>query len=394
MARSLVVASPIPCPAPVTIATLPVKDNIFTPKEKPLFYITLASTVANQRTSNYTCFKLSGSPHDLRNIFLKNVKFGVRLSRVISAVPTNNENPNLTPYERIYWPLVKEVALECERLEFDSVILPDHPMVGLERYACWSTLSALAAVTNRLTVGTLTTNTMRYLPNPSLFIKEIATLDHISDGRLYPLGLGLGWTPDEYKAFGFPFPAHKKRLAQLRETIEMMKIMFTEERATYNGKHFEIENLVCEPKPAQNPFPICIGARGKRTLRLAADYADHIDIYGGMDLKDLEDKLNFIENRCTETGRDYEDIVKSWGSWFWIYEDEKELERHRDEVRRLEALMAGRPAIALMGTPEEIVAHFEELKEIGMTYFTLRFEDLPSKRGLRLFAEHVIPEFK
>lgn len=123
--------------------------------------------------------------------------------------------------------LGKVVAQECERLGFDSVILPDHPMIGLQRFACWSTLAALAASTKGVNIGTLTTNTMRYLPNPSLFIKEIATLDNISDGRLYPLGLGLGWTPDEYRAFGFPFPAHRIRLGQLRETIEIMRLMFT-----------------------------------------------------------------------------------------------------------------------------------------------------------------------
>jgi alkanesulfonate monooxygenase SsuD/methylene tetrahydromethanopterin reductase-like flavin-dependent oxidoreductase (luciferase family) len=324
----------------------------------------------------------------------KGVKFGVRLSRVISAVSPESRAPYLTPYERVYWPLVKEVAQECERLGFDSIILPDHPMNGLQRFACWSTLSALAAVTKRVTIGTLTTNTMRYLPNPSLFIKEIATLDNISDGRLYPLGLGLGWTPDEYKAFGFPFPAHRKRLNQLRETIEMMKVMFTEPLASYEGKYFKIESLRCEPKPVQKPFPICLGARGKRTLKLAAEYADHIDVYGGMDKEDLKDRLDYIERKCNEYGRDYDEITKSWGSWFWIYEDEKELEMHRDEFRRLKELRGGAPGGPLMGTPEEIVGLFEELVELGMTYFTLRFEDLPSKRALRLFAEQVIPEFR
>ena len=243
------------------------------------------------------------------------------------------------------------MAHEVERLGFDSIILPDHPMVGLQRFACWSTLSALPTVTSRVTVGTLTTNTMRYLPNPSLFIKEIATLDNISDGRLYPLGLGLGWTPDEYKAFGFPFPSHKKRLAQFRETIQMMKLMFNEDLASYEGKYFKIEDLVCEPKPVQKPFPICMGARGKRTLKLAAEYADHIDDYGGMDIEYLKDRLDYIKRKSEECGRSYDDIVKSWGCWFWIYEDEEERDRYKDEFKRLEVLRGGRPGGMVMGTP-------------------------------------------
>lgn len=320
-------------------------------------------------------------------------KFGVRLSRVISAVEPDGRAPYITPYSNVYWPLVKDIALECEALGYDSVILPDHPMVGAERFACWSTLAALAAVTRRVTLGTLTTNTMRYLPNPSLFIKEIATLDNISGGRLYPLGMGIGWTPDEYKAFGFPYPRHSTRLAQLKETIEMMNTMFEETPASYHGKYFDIEELVCMPKPMQKPFPICIGGRGKRTLSLAARYANHIDIYGGMDRKDLEDRLGFIEKKCTEYGRDYESITKSWGSWFWIYENQQEYSQQEKEFKRLAALRGSDSSGVLMGTPEELTALFEELVEMGMSYFTLRFEDLPSKRALRVFAEHVIPEF-
>ncbi|TFF91170.1 LLM class flavin-dependent oxidoreductase [Candidatus Thorarchaeota archaeon] len=323
----------------------------------------------------------------------KNIEFGARLSRIISTVAPDSENINITPYEQIRWPLVRDAARECERLGFDSVIVPDHPMDDVSRYACMSTLAALAACTERITVGTLTTNTMRYLPNPSLFIKEIATLDHISNGRLYPFGLGLGWTPHEYEAFGFPFPKHKIRLAQMVETIEMMNLMFTEETADYEGEHFQIKGAVCEPKPVQKPFPIVIGGRGNRTLGAAAKYAHHIDIYGGMDLEDLADRLAHIENVCSEIGRDFNEIVFSWGCWFWIYEDDKERDRYAAEIKRLKEYPEDRwSANIIMGTPEEMIEKFESLIDLGMTYFTLRFEDLPSTRGIRLFAERVIPE--
>lgn len=116
----------------------------------------------------------------------QNIKFGARLSRVISTVAADSENPNITPYERIQWPVVREIAQECERLGFDSIIVPDHPMDDLSRYACLTMIAALAASTESIKIGALTTNTIRYLPNPSFFIKEVATLDHISGGRLYP----------------------------------------------------------------------------------------------------------------------------------------------------------------------------------------------------------------
>jgi alkanesulfonate monooxygenase SsuD/methylene tetrahydromethanopterin reductase-like flavin-dependent oxidoreductase (luciferase family) len=321
------------------------------------------------------------------------IKFGARLSRVISTVAVDSENINIIPYERIQWSVVRDIAQECERLGFDSVIVPDHPMDDVSRYACMSTLAALAASTQTIKIGSLTTNTMRYLPNPSLFIKEIATLDDISNGRLYPFGLGLGWTPHEYEAFGFPFPKHKTRLAQLKETIEMMNLMFSKDKVTYEGQHFQIKDAVCEPKPVQKPFPIVIGARGNRTLGLAAEYANHIDIYGGMDLDDLHERLSFVEDTCSEIGRDFKKITFSWGCWFWIYENEKERDRYAAEIRRLSEYPEDRfQAKIIMGTPEEIVEKFESLIELGITYFTLRFEDLPSKRGLQLFAESVMPE--
>jgi len=322
----------------------------------------------------------------------QDIKFGARLSRVISTVAPDSENINITPYDRIQWPVIKDVAQECERVGFDSIIVPDHPMDDVSRYACMSMLAALAAVTEKVKVGTLTTNTMRYLPNPSLFIKEVATLDHISNGRLYPFGLGLGWTPKEYEAFGFPFPKHKIRLAQLVETIEMMNMMFTQDLSTYEGKYFQIKDVVCEPKPIQRPFPIVIGGRGNRTLGIAARYADHIDIYGGMDLDDLQERLSYIEDVCTEYGRNYNDIVKSWGCWFWIYENEKERDRYASEIKRLEEYPDDLwSAVIIMGTPEEILEKFDSLIDLGITYFTLRFEDLPSKRGLQLFSEHIMP---
>ncbi len=321
------------------------------------------------------------------------IKFGARLSRVISTVSPTSENINITPYDKIQWPMIRDVAQECERLGFDSIIVPDHPMDDVSRYACMSMLAALVACTNRVTVGTLTTNTMRYLPNPSLFIKEVATLDHISDGRLYPFGLGLGWTPKEYEAFGFPFPNHKIRLAQMIETIEMMNLMFTEDLITYDGKYFQIKDVICEPKPVQKPFPIVIGGRGNRTLGAAAKYADHIDIYGGMDLDVLQERLSYVEETCSEIGRNFKEIVFSWGCWFWIYENEKERDRYASEIKRLSEYPEDKyQTTIIMGTPEEMVEKFESLIDLGIKYFTLRFEDLPSKRGLQLFAEHVMPE--
>lgn len=322
----------------------------------------------------------------------KKIRFGVRLSRVISTVSSRGYNINLTPYEHIYWPVIKDIIHECERLEYDSVMIPDHPMAGKSRFACWSTLSAIAAITDKIKIGTMTTNTMRYLPNPSLFAKEVATLDRISDGRLYPLALGIGYTPEAYKAYGFPFPSYGVRLRQLRETIEIMNRMFTGEQSSYSGKYFKIDKAICKPKPVQDPFPICLGGRGKGILKLAAEYADHMDLTSGYPPEFFRNKLNLLEKFCKKLGRDYDAIEKSWGCWFWIYADEKEKMKHKRAIKEVIS-RPQRSSNIIMGTPEELIELFQKYIDLGITYFTLRFEDLPSKRGLRLFSEEVMAKF-
>ncbi len=136
-----------------------------------------------------------------------------------------------------------------------------------------------------------------------------------------------------------------------------------------------------------------MGGGGERTLRMAAKYAHLIDVYG-VDKKTLQERLDYIKKCCSEYGRDYTDIVKSWGCWFWIYENEEELNRYSNEFKRLSIFRGGKSTGVVMGTPKEIIDFFKDLVEMGITYFTLRFEDLPSKRGIRLFAEEVLPHFR
>jgi alkanesulfonate monooxygenase SsuD/methylene tetrahydromethanopterin reductase-like flavin-dependent oxidoreductase (luciferase family) len=349
----------------------------------------------------------------------REIKFGVRISRV-ACLPTPPKNivdgydtafinpatgkpmeadPLLTPYERLEWSVVKECVHEAEKLGFDSVILADHPMIGRARLDCMAALGALAGVTTKINLGTMTTNTMRYLPSPALFAKQIASLDFITGGRIYPLGLGAGYLKEEYDAYGFPFGTHLARIEQLKETVEIMKRMFVEEKANYKGKYFEIKNAICEPKPIQQPFPICIGGGGKHLLRVAARYADFVNIdpnetydasFSRSDyVKETERYLSHLESEVRAAGRDWEaEIVKSRAFWFWLYENEKERNKHAEAIKNQ------RPGSVLMGTPEEIIELFQKLVDLGITYFTLRFEDLPDTKGLHLFAENVMPAFQ
>ena len=338
------------------------------------------------------------------------VKFGVRIARVTLIPPPPEaavKGPDgkwgypqfssaektsvlahiyLTLYDRLDWNVVKEVALESERLGYDSIIFPDHPIFGRGTLDTFSTLAALVGVTSKINLGTMTFNTMRYLPSPSLFAKEVATLDYISNGRLFPLGLGTGYMKEEYESYGFPFPPFRVRMEQLRETIQIIRLMFTREKATFHGKHFHIENAVCEPKPVQNPFPIAIGGTGPKMLKLEAELADFINISGSV--SEVKQKLQVLEKHCQEIGRNFDEIEKSWHSWFWIYPEERELARRSPAMARIN------PESILMCTPDQCIERLQQLLDLGITYFTLRFEDLPSLDGLRLFANEVMPHFR
>jgi len=135
---------------------------------------------------------------------------------------------------------IRETVSEAERLGFDSVWMSDHLMLLLENVPFlegWTTLSAIAAETKSLKLGTIVIcNTFR---NPSLLAKMAATLDVISGGRLI-FGIGAGWIEKEHDSYGIPFPEPSVRIEQLRESLQIIKSMWTEEKASFQGKYYNI----------------------------------------------------------------------------------------------------------------------------------------------------------
>src|SRR5262249_22486191 len=159
-------------------------------------------------------------------------------------------------------------------LGFDSVWLNDHlygiPGPQLPILEAWTTLAAVAAVTERVQLGTLVSPVG--FRNPALLAKMAATLDNIAAGRVI-VGLGSGWVPAEFEGYGLEFPPLRQRLQQLDEAARLMKQMWTEPQATFAGRHYRTAAVFCEPKPVRRP-PLLIGGGGERVLmRLAAQHA-------------------------------------------------------------------------------------------------------------------------
>lgn len=194
---------------------------------------------------------------------------------------------------------------------FDHFVpgMPGDPPGGL-CHEGWTALSALAASTERIRLGVLVSGvTYR---NPALLAKMASTVDHVSGGRL-ELGIGAAWHDSEHRMFGYDFPSVRERQDRLEEAVQVMRLLFESEApVSFAGRHYRIEEAICDPKPIQRPRPpIVIGGDGeKRTLRTLARYGDVMDSGGTPAM--LRHKIDVLERHCHDAGRDPTEIERGY----------------------------------------------------------------------------------
>ena len=286
---------------------------------------------------------------------------------------------------------IRNVVLECERLGYHSVWLDDHLMFGKRPILeCWTTLAALSAITTCIRLGTMVScNSFR---NPALLAKIAATFDVISGGRL-EFGIGAGVQKAEHSAYGFPFPEPRVRIERLQEAVEIIKKLWTEEKANYEGKHYRVKEAVCEPKPLQKPHPpITIGGGGEKLmLKVTAQHADRYDWGYVPSLELYKHKLKVLESYCSAVGRDFQEIEKScWpGGQVIIARNREELNEKMVQEKPESVALEDFERSSLAGTPDECVGKMQPYVDLGVTHFMLFFGDLPNLSSLRLFAETV-----
>src|SRR5215210_3136620 len=209
---------------------------------------------------------------------------------------------------------MSRVAMEAERLGFDSIWLYDHlhtvPTQELETtFECWIATAALARDTSTVRIGQMVTcNNYR---NPALLAKMASTVDVMSHGRL-DFGIGAGWYEHEYRAYGYPYPDGPERLRMLREALQVIRAMWTEDYATFEGQYYQVRGAINEPKGVQQPHPpIWIGGGGEKvTLRLVAQYGDASNI-PGPDPEEARRKFGVLREHCAALGRDYDRLIRS-----------------------------------------------------------------------------------
>jgi len=278
------------------------------------------------------------------------------------------------------WQEARAVAEELDGLGFHSAWVCDHvygvPQPNLPIFEAWTELAAVAAVTSRVELGTLVTPP--FFRNPAILAKQVATLDHVSNGRAI---VGLG-------------PELGERMRALEETCVLLRRLFSEERVSFAGRHFNVSDMVCEPKPLRRT-PLLVGGSGEKVLlRIAARHADiwnNLAVFQGQ----LAAKVDVLRRRCDEVKRDFAELRVSQQCVVVIEETEA---RARESLEKAKKIYGGHMGGALeehgiWGAPERVIDCIERHRRLGAGLLVIEFFGRDTRVPARLFAEKVLPAF-
>lgn len=282
------------------------------------------------------------------------------------------------------------VAQTAEEVGFASAWLVDHfhtiPQPSQEvTFECWTSTAALARDTRTIRIGQMVTcNSYRH---PALLAKMASTVDVLSHGRLN-VGIGAGWSEQEYRAYGYAYPDAPERLRQLREAVQVMLAMWQEQEAHFEGSYYSVRGAINQPKGVQQPhIPLLIGGSGEKvTLKLVAQHADACNV--GDDPATVKQKLTVLKQHCETVGREYESVHRT-STTFCLMADSDELALAQIPAQR-KARIGNKVTTALIGSPETIRRRLDAYEEAGVQELVLRFIDGTNVEALRHFAREFI----
>lgn len=274
---------------------------------------------------------------------------------------------------------------------------------------CFTTLGALASATNTIKLNSAV---ICYLyRNPALLAKMISSLDNISGGR-FIVGLGSGWVREECDAYGFPFPSDRERVDQLEDTVKLLKVMFTQDEPTYQGRFFSINKAYNYPKPIQKPYPpLMFGGSGKRTLEVCGREGDILNLlpprktqlrpvyertWDKFDKEDVKRRIAYMRGCAEAAGRNPDDIEIGTFSFVLMAQEDTAaaIQAQTEIVRKIgvpKPERAGESPVFLVGSANQIRREIQErIEELDITYFIMH---LSSVEAVDLFAQKIIPEF-
>ena len=298
------------------------------------------------------------------------------------------------PQEIADYQAIERVAKEAERLGFESIWLYDHlypydEPVSAPCYEIWTTLSALARATSKVRLGSLVLcNSFRY---PSIVAKMTSILDNISNGRI-EVGIGAGWYREEFEAYGIPFTDATTRIASLREGIQIIRKMWTEEKVTFKGKYHSVESVYNNPKPIQQPNPpIWVGGTVPAVMRVAAEFADgwNIGFYPSNTPSGFKRKVKALKRYCREVGRNPEQLRISWHGEVVLGETQADVERQVKDLKPANVTMDQYKAGRIIGTPDECVKQIQSYANEGASYFMVKLPKVETIEPINSFVEQV-----
>jgi F420-dependent oxidoreductase-like protein len=270
------------------------------------------------------------------------------------------------------WPVLRDAALRADKAGLDSLWTWDHLMAIVGSWEQpilegWTTLAALAALTERPTLGLMVSaNTFR---NPGLTAKLATTLDHLSGGRAV-LGIGGAWFEREHDAYGIEAwgSGFGERLDRLDESVMLLRRLLDGERiADHAGRFYRMHEALVEPRPVQTRLPILIGGSGpKKTLRTTARYADAWNTGGTVD--QLRRKDATLRERCAEVGRNPDEIERTTSVWMAIRDDPAEARRVLAANAAANGDSLADDDLAYVGPPEKIADELRPIVELGFRH--------------------------
>lgn len=263
-------------------------------------------------------------------------------------------------------------AVTMLRPPFTTLWFNDHLQWGGDpTFEGWTMLTYLAAEFPQYKIGHLVL--CQGFRNPAHLAKMAASLQLLSGGR-FIMGIGAGWNKEEQDAFGYDFPSPGVRVAQLGETLAIMRAMWTESPATYHGRHYHIENAYCEPKP-DPMIPILVGTGGRKALRLAAQYADMWN--ANAPLANLAPPCEILRQHCADLGRDMREIAITCFAKAHFPTDPAEFIPNQ-----------GTDPLKLGPTPADALAQLQPLIDFGVSHIMVRFGDFAT---IERFCAEVAP---
>ena len=290
------------------------------------------------------------------------------------------------------WDTILKASKDIEDLNYESVWVYDHfhtvPSPTQDpTFECWSLMAALSQVTEKVRIGQMCTcNSYR---NPAYLTKVASTIDAMSGGRL-EFAIGAGWYDQEYKAYGYEYPSAGVRLKMLEEALQIYIAMNTQDKATFKGDYYAIENAINQPKPLQKPYPplwVCGGGE-KVTLKLLAKYGD----YGNwdVDVQGFIDKSEILKGHCDQQEREYSDIIKTLHTNVIIGENQIDLDNKINKISEVtgipKEMYIDKP---LVGTIEKVFDTIEEFKSVECEYIIAYVPDIVWGNSLEILSQKI-----